>query len=121
MTTKIIGALFVFFMSVFSFGAIAQTDVRVVVVPMFGDDAAAKWLGDWEADTEYKEGDIVEFAGSSYISLTDHTADISNIPPFDTLWDLVAAQGYRGPIGLRGFPGKQGIQGPQGDQGIHCV
>jgi hypothetical protein len=57
-------ALFVF-LSVSS--VYAQT--KVVVIPLFGDDAASKWLGPWVTDTAYKKSEIIEFDGSSYIAL----------------------------------------------------
>jgi hypothetical protein len=30
-------------------------ETRVVVIPLFGDDAASKWRGPWVTDTAYKK------------------------------------------------------------------
>ncbi len=82
----------------------AYGQTRVVVIPLGGDDAATTWRGSWETDTAYKKSDIVEFDGSSYIALLDHQSDLSNIPPDDTFWDLVAASGAKGDKGDTGDP-----------------
>jgi len=99
----------------------------VVVVPMFGDDAAAKWLGLWTDNTAYQKGDIVRFDGSSYIALINHTAGVNNTPELDdTTWGMVASvgdqglegdQGPKGDTGSQGMIGPVGAQGPQGIQG----
>lgn len=87
---------------------------KVVVIPMFGDDAASKWQGPWAEDENYQLGDIVEDGGSSYIALQDHYSDQNNIPPAEEYWDLVAASGANG---MPGAQGPQGIIGPKGDTG----
>ena len=82
-------------LAMFSISAHAQT--KVVVIPMFGDDAAAKWRGVWASGTEYKKGDLVHDLGSSYIATSDHTSDDSNDPQDAfTAWDLVAEKGANG-------------------------
>jgi hypothetical protein len=97
----------------------AQT--KVVVIPLIGDDAASKWLGPWVTDTAYKKSEIIEFDGSSYIALLDHQSALSNIPPEDGLWDVVAASGANGAagsIGDKGVAGDKGDQGDVGDKGV---
>lgn len=95
---------------------------KVVVIPMFGDDAAASivanWLSGWEADIEYKKDDMVQFDGSSYIAIADHTSSVSNIPPDETYWNLVAASGATGPEGPEGPPGSKG---DTGDTVLNCI
>jgi hypothetical protein len=93
---------------------------RVVVVPLFGDDAASKWRGEWGDSISYQTGDIIEFDGSSYIALINHTSSLASIPPSDLEWDIVAASGadgFRGRQGVRGVTGEQGEQGNPGNQG----
>lgn len=80
------------------------------------------WRGPWDNATTYVLGDIVEFGGSSYISLT--AGNFANAP--DTSpesWALFAqrgddgATGSQGPSGPQGVPGLQGEPGPQGIPG----
>lgn len=100
---------------IFSIGAYAQTGKTVVVIPMFGDDAAAKWRGVWASETEYKKGDLVHDLGSSYIATSDHTSSDNNDPQDTfTAWDLVAASGAKGVDGATGAIGPTGPQGPAG-------
>jgi hypothetical protein len=94
-------------LAMFSISAHAQT--KVVVIPMFGDDAAAKWRGEWASETEYKKGDLVHDLGSSYIATSDHTSDDNNDPQNAfTAWDLVAEKGANGIGGAPGTPGAKG-------------
>jgi hypothetical protein len=100
-------------LAMFSISAHAQT--KVVVIPMFGDDAAAKWRGVWASGTEYKKGDLVHDLGSSYIATSDHTSDDSNDPQDTfTAWDLVAEKGANGIGGAPGSPGSPGAPGTPG-------
>jgi hypothetical protein len=92
-------------------------ETRVVVVPLFGDDAASKWRGPWVTDTAYKKSEIIEFGGSSYIAVLDHQSALSNIPPEARLWDLVAASGANGAAGDKGAPGNLGDLGEKGNKG----
>jgi hypothetical protein len=92
--------------------------VKVVVIPLFGDDAASKWRGLWVTDTAYKKSDIIEFDGSSYIAVSDHQSALSNIPPEAGLWNLVAASGANGAAGAPGTDGADSTAvGPKGDKG----
>jgi len=96
-------------------GAYAQVwpQPKVVVIPLLGDSST--WTGHWIEAFEYKRSDLVEFDGSAYIALANHTSDLSNFPPEPGLWDLVAASGANG---LDGAIGEEGPVGPQGEQGI---
>jgi microcystin-dependent protein len=96
-------------------------ETRVVVIPLFGDDAASKWRGPWVTDTAYKNSEIIEFGGSSYIAVNSHTSSLANIPPDAAFWELVAASGFTGaagPQGDMGAKGDTGSQGPRGDTGF---
>jgi hypothetical protein len=90
---------------------------KVVVIPMFGDDAASKWRGAWVDETAYKKSDIIEFDGSSYIAVADHQSDLLNIPPADGLWNVVAASGANGAAGSIGNTGAKGEPGAAGAVG----
>jgi len=69
----------------------ALSQNRVVVIPLLGDGST--WRGPWQEDINYSSSDIVEREGSSYIATSNHRSSISNQPPNDSLWDLVAASG----------------------------
>jgi hypothetical protein len=103
-------ALLALFICVCVASAYGQT--KVVVIPMFGDDAASKWRGAWVDETAYKKSDIIEFDGSSYIAVSDHQSSLSNIPPGDGLWNVVAASGANGAAGADST-----VAGPMGDTG----
>ena len=96
--------------------------VKVVVIPLFGDDAASKWRGLWVTDTAYKKSEIIEFDGSSYIAVLDHWSALSNIPPEAGLWDLVAASGANGAAGNQGDKGEDStVAGPKGEPGADSM
>jgi hypothetical protein len=105
-------------LSIFVCVTSAYGQTKVVVIPMFGDDAASKWRGAWVDETAYKKSDIIEFDGSSYIAVSDHQSSLSNIPPGDGLWNVVAASGANGGQGDQGETGTKGETGAQGDRGI---
>jgi hypothetical protein len=105
-------ALFIFVCVTSAYG---QT--KVVVIPMFGDDAASKWRGAWVDETAYKKSDIIEFDGSSYIAVSDHQSSLLNIPPADGLWNVVAASGANGAAGSIGNTGAKGEPGAAGAAG----
>jgi hypothetical protein len=96
---------------------IANAQVKVVVIPMFDEVAAAKWRGAWTNATPYDIGDIVEFDDSSYIAKLDHTSSQSITPLDIDTWDLVARGGDDGAQGLKGDTGAAGAQGLKGDTG----
>ncbi|MFT5607207.1 MAG: hypothetical protein ACI9PZ_001008 [Parvicella sp.] len=95
---------------------IANAQVKVVVIPMFDEVAAAKWRGAWTNATPYDIGDIVEFDDSSYIAKLDHTSSQSITPLDIDTWDLVARGGDDGAQGLKGDTGAAG-----GAQGLKVI
>lgn len=97
-------------LSVFSSIALAQ--IKVVVIPLPGEDT--NWEGPWAIDQNYGKGAVVQDGGSSYLSLKAHTSDLTNIPPTEEFWNLVAEKGSTGPAGPQGNTGPQGDAGPMG-------
>ena len=96
---------------------------RVVVIPLgttVNIEAPIKWQDEWMEGAAYKTGDGLQYSGSSYICIQDHTASIANAPPNDSFWSLMAVQGDKGDIGdtgPQGIAGPVGTTGPQGTQG----
>ena len=94
---------------------------RIVFIPFSGKKVL--WRGEWNTGILYHQGDAVQFDGSSYYCINDHTSTVADNPPDPSCWNLMAAMGATGPAGLNGAkgdsgaPGPQGIQGPQGVQG----
>ena len=80
-------------------------------------DTPIYWTGDWATGMTYKGGDGIQYEGSSYICLQDHTSSLSNAPPNSTYWDIMAVKGEDGEDGATGPPGPQGEQGPTGPPG----
>lgn len=93
---------------------IAQTQSgnRVVVIPLWSEGST--WKGAWADATFYKRSDIVEYDGSSYIAISSHNSTLANFPPNDQ-WELVAASGATGGVGVKG---DKGAEGPKGDKGL---
>jgi|GEM_PF-6392529 len=89
---------------------------NVVVIPLF-EEGRVFWKGPWEDNVSYVESDAVEIGGSSYIALLDHVSDLSNMPPQEGIWDLVAASGANGMPGEKGDDGLRGPMGLPGPQG----
>jgi hypothetical protein len=108
-------------LSIMFFVSSTYAQKTVVVIPLFGDDAASKWRGEWAVSIAYKTSDIIEFNGSSYIAVVDHFSDLSNMPPDTAAWDLVASSGANGMNGLEGTPGLAGPPGPPGQDSISAV
>ena len=80
------------------------------------------WRHIWQDDTLYSVNDFVQFAGSSYITILEHTSDITESRPgtgleWETYWDLVASKGDTGEAGEQGEDGEIGPQGPPGEDG----
>ncbi len=57
------------------------------------DGTGIAWLGAWSGATTYATNDVVEYGGSSYISLVD--GNLNSEPP-SVNWDLMAQQGLQG-------------------------
>ena len=82
-------------------GARCRSSEAMVSWPTSG----MRYRGAWSTTSSYYKGDVVGYAGSSYIA----TKTNSNITPTNpSAWALMAA---------KGVPGQQGIQGPKGDTG----
>jgi hypothetical protein len=92
---------------------------NVVVIPLAGDNVDnTTWRGPWEIEHNYLPADMVQFGGSTYISLTEHESTLGNRPDVDLDdWDLVAEAGANGMNGQQGTTGTQGETGAQGDTG----
>jgi hypothetical protein len=75
------------------------------------------WRGAWDSERAYIVYDIIEYNGSSYVCIKQHT---NQAPPNFTYWDLLAEGqiGPQGPQGDIGTQGDQGFQGQKGDQGF---
>lgn len=73
-------------------------------------------LGAWNNSTTYKELDIVELYGSSYMAIADGSNKIPNTS--STYWELMSEKGDTGDTGETGRQGVQGVQGPAGNDGI---
>ncbi len=68
------------------------------------------WKGTWSNATTYALGDVVQFAGSSYISLTD--GNTGNSPATSPAsWALIAQRGDTGATGSQGPMGPQRVFG----------
>jgi hypothetical protein len=103
-------------------GGVADAFVVKIGTPDPPVPASLTWKGVWSGATTYALGDVVQFEGSSYISLTDgNTGHVPDTSPES--WALVAqrgdtgAPGSQGPIGPQGEPGPSGEQGPVGSPG----
>ena len=81
----------------------------------------------WLIATSYAVGDVVAYAGSSYIALSANAGREPDVSP--QYWGVLAAAGLTGPVGATGatgtegptgyagLPGPTGAQGPNGPQG----
>lgn len=69
----------------------------------------------YNAGTNYAQGNIVFYAGSTYQSSIN--SNTGNVPSAGTPWTLIAEAGATGAVGLQGLQGIQGLTGPQGPQG----
>ncbi len=103
---------------------VIQETTRIAFIPFMGKKVL--WKGDWVAGSAYRQGDAVQFDGSSYYCTQSHVSTATDFPPDPAFWDLMAAQGATGTQGLQGAdgvagppgpPGADGPQGPQGDPG----
>jgi collagen type VII alpha len=84
------------------------------------DGAGFSWQGAWDIAAVYIQNQIVEFNGSSYISLQN--ANVGNNPFGATAyWHLLASKGVQGDTGPAGATGATGAKGDKGDQGIQGV
>jgi hypothetical protein len=82
--------------------------------PAGEDGDGFRFRGNWSAGTQYTEGDVVNYDGSSWYTPVDV---IGTVPVITGPWQLMVAKGDPGPTGATGSQGPQGIQGPKGDKG----
>lgn len=72
-------------------------------------ETGLRWRGGYDAREQYSKGDVVAYAGSSYIA----KVDAKGIVPTDRKhWHIVAERGNNGP------PGRDGLNGVDGDVGL---
>lgn len=76
---------------------------------------AMNWKGPWSSTTTYAVDDVVQNAGSSYISLQNE--NLNQFPGQGVWWNMVAQMGNTGNTGATGQTGPTGATGPQGDIG----
>lgn len=70
------------------------------------------YRGSYQSTMNYANGDVVTFAGSTYIS--QGSSNVGNTPGFTTNWGLLASVGAAGAAGPAGVTGTTGQQGPPG-------
>ncbi len=83
-----------------------------------GTGGGIVYLGTYDAATNYAVGDVVQWGGSSWVSLV--TGSVGSTPGTSAItWGMLAAAGAQGPVGAIGLQGPQGesVQGPVGPQG----
>lgn len=62
-----------------------------------------RWAGKWKWDRVYKDGDLVEYEGSTWISLIEN---VNRAPMEGMFWALFARRGKDGEGGPAGDPGR---------------
>ncbi len=84
-----------------------------------GTGGGITYQGTYDAGTSYAVGDVVQWGGSSWVSLV--AGNLGSTPGTSGLtWGLLAAGGEQGPAGPQGPMGLsvQGPAGPAGPQGV---
>ena len=84
-----------------------------------GSGGGIAYQGTYNAGTNYAVGDVVQWGGSSWVSLVAGNAE--STPGTSALtWGMLAAAGAQGPAGAVGPQGPIGlsVQGPAGPQGV---
>ena len=84
-----------------------------------GSGGGIAYQGTYNAGTSYAVGDVVQWDGSSWVSLVSGNA--GSTPGASALtWGMLAAAGAQGPAGAVGPQGPIGlsVQGPAGPQGV---
>lgn len=75
------------------------------------------YAGTWAYATTYQTGDVVEYLGTSYVSLTDGNTARAPSLYAPVLWGVVAQAGATGATGATGAMGATGPAGPAGKDG----
>ena len=103
--------------------AVYALQVTSGITPALTSSYVITWKGTWAANQSYQLYDAVQFNGSSYLCLQNHTSSVSNEPPYLNVWDILALQGStgltgpQGPTGVTGATGPTGLTGATGPQG----
>jgi len=74
------------------------------------------WLGTWSILSTYNINDVVEYNGSSFISILG--SNFGNAPTNPMAWNLMAQIGASGTSGVSGSSGTSGISGSSGTSGL---
>ncbi len=93
---------------------------EVVVIPLGSKtfiEASIYWRGAWEENMQYQVGDAIQYGGSGYLCVENHTSSGANFPPDTQYWSLMVLQGGIGPTGPQGPIGQTGAVGPIGPEG----
>ena len=78
-----------------------------------GGGGAIQYQGTYSSTTNYALGDIVQWSGSSWVSLqASNAGNTPGLVPGE--WGLLASVGATGAVGATGSPGATGPQGPEG-------
>jgi hypothetical protein len=86
-----------------------------------------QWKGPWALSEEYKPDDVVEYSGSSYVSLTNHFASLQNRPDQLTAdWQALAVGDISSPMTTSGDMIYRASNGsitrlPIGPSGAHLI
>lgn len=105
-----------------SWGLLAAAGQNGVASPGSTGQQTLTYQGTYSSFTNYALGDIVQYQGSSFTSLT--AANHGNAPGLSpSAWGLLAAAqaGPQGPLGPAGPTGPLGLQGPFGPAGPQGV
>lgn len=76
------------------------------------DGVSMAFLGKWEAEREYRRGDVVAWEGCSW-GCREPT-EAGQQPGEHGAWEVIALRGNRGRPGERGLQGEEGRPGPIG-------
>lgn len=86
-----------------------------------GDGGAdLRWMGGWNAWTEYQKNDSVSYSvdGNAYVSKVAGNVGNTPTPLLNAYWDIWLLRGEQGEQGEAGPEGPQGPEGPRGDIGL---
>jgi hypothetical protein len=91
---------------------IYSLQVTAGIKPLAIGPYAMTWKGDWKTNDLYKIYDAVNFDGSSYICIVDHTSETAKPENINTnYWEILAKKGEDGQDGQDGQVGQDGQDG----------
>ena len=87
--------------------------VAQAIAALANGGSSINWLGEWQSNVTYAEGDAVSYGGSSWFSILNGN---TNYAPFEgsSYWGLLARAGTNGMDGQPGEPGTNGSNGIDG-------